>query len=72
MDPLSAGLIINSFELILVISEFNPSLKLGMLSEVLFILIFVSDKFLHIVSNSWFSLFFGVNVDSFLTIDLSS
>ena len=50
MDPLSAGLIINSFELILVISEFNPSLKLGMLSEVLFILVFISEKSLDMVS----------------------
>ena len=50
MDPLSAGLIINSFDLILVISEFNPSLKLGMLSEVLFILVFISEKSLDMVS----------------------
>ena len=42
---LSSGLIIMPFDLIFVISEFNPSLKSGMPSEVLFKLIFVSDKF---------------------------
>ena len=52
IDPLSAGLIIISFDLVLVISESNPSRKLGMLSKILFILIFVSDKFLHMISNS--------------------
>ena len=72
IDPLSAGLIIISFDLIFFIIEFNPPLKLGMLPEDLFVLIFVSDKLLHMVSNFLFSLFFGVNVDAFLTIDLSS
>ena len=52
IDPLSAGLIIISFDLILVITEFNQSLKLGMLSEIPFILIFVSGAFLHMASNS--------------------
>ena len=72
MDPLSAGLIIISFGLIFVISEFSPSLKLGMLSEDLSIINFVSDKFLHMVSKYWLSLAFGVNVDVFLRIDLFS
>ena len=42
-------MIITSFDVILVISEFNPSLKLGMLSEIFFVLIFLSNKFLHIL-----------------------
>ena len=63
IDPLYACLIIISFDLIFVISEFNRSLMLNVLSEVLFILILVCDKFLHMVSNSSFSLVFDVTVD---------
>ena len=72
IDPLSAGLIIILFDLIFVISESYKSLKLGMLSEVVFILISDSERFLLMLSNSWFSLMFDVNVDAFLTINLSS
>ena len=53
------------FGLIFVISESNQSLKLGMLSEVVCILISDSDRFLLMLSNSWFSLMFDVNVDAF-------
>ena len=41
-----------------------------MLTEVLFILIFVSDKSWHMVFNSSLSFVVGVNIDAFLKIDL--